>query len=278
MSLIDEALKRARQEAARQDAVAREERYKQVPVIPGLRSRPARSPMPLILSGVVAACLAVGIAIGVGLSREEERPRDTRIAEAVPPRTRVAESAPVQPEPAPALASEVPTAPVLEEAEEEPEQPASPPVQEPSPTPAPDPAEEAARTAAQRAAEREIQLPPAQPEPRIEVRPSQPPVEEPVTGPAAQTPPAVPSQPAQSAPAPTAPAESGTVRTFQREMPVQGGTLRLNGIAFSDQPVALFDDKVVAPGESIAGYKVVAIEPKRVRLEGPGGVVFVELP
>jgi outer membrane biosynthesis protein TonB len=269
MSLIDEALKRARQEAAKQDAVAREERYKQVPVIPGLRSRPSRSPMPLVISGVIAACLAVGIAIGVGLSRDDSRDgenlEETRVAQAAP-ETRVAE---VQPEPAPVPAPAIPTAPVLEEVEEAPE-PTAPPVQEAPAAPAPpDPAEEAA----QRAAQREIQLPPAQPEPRIEIQPSRPPVEEPSIGPALPAP-VVPAQPAPAAPAD----ESGTVRTFQREMPVQGGTLRLNGIAFSDQPVALFDDKVLAPGESIAGYKVVAIEPKRVRLEGPGGVVFVELP
>jgi hypothetical protein len=34
---------------------------------------------------------------------------------------------------------------------------------------------------------------------------------------------------------------------------------------------------VVAPGESVAGYKVLAIEPRRVRLEGLGGVVVVEM-
>lgn len=272
MSLIDEALKRARQEAARQDAVAREERYKQVPVIPALRSRPRRSPLPLILAAVVAVCLAAGIAIGVGLSREGEEPsQETRVAAAAPSPVRVTEPAPVQPEPVPAPASEIPAAPVLEEAEEEPERPAPPPVQETPPAPAPDPVEEAA----QRAAEREIRLPPVQSEPRVEIRPSQPPVEEPATGPAAPTPPVVPPQPAPAAPVVD---ESLTVRTFQREMPVQGGTLRLNGIAYSDQPVALFDDKVVAPGESIAGYRVVSIEPKRVRLEGPGGVVFMELP
>lgn len=272
MSLIDEALKRARQEAARQDAVAREERYRQVPVIPGLRSRPTRSRLPLVLAAVVAACLAAGIAIGVGLSRDGGNPEETRIAE-VAPETRVAEAPRIQAEPAPAPVT--PAAPVLEEVEKTPEEPAAPPVEpvrEAPAAPAPDPAEEAARIAAERAAQREIQLPPAQPEPRTEIPPSRPSVEEPSIGPAA--PPAVPSAPAPAAPAD----ESGTVRTFQREMPVQGGTLRLNGIAFSDQPVALFDDKVVAPGESIAGYKVVAIEAKRVRLEGPGGVVFVELP
>jgi hypothetical protein len=56
-----------------------------------------------------------------------------------------------------------------------------------------------------------------------------------------------------------------------------GGTLRLNGIAFSSQPVALFGDKVVAPGESVSGFTVVAVEAQRVKLQGPGGTVYVTL-
>jgi hypothetical protein len=119
--------------------------------------------------------------------------------------------------------------------------------------------------------QREIVLKPA--------RESEPPA------PAAPTPapadpasvPSTPSAPEPAAPAPVA--ETGEVRTYQQELPLAGGgTLRLNGIAFSEQPVALFGDKVVAPGESVAGYKVLAIEARRVRLEGQGGVVVVEMP
>jgi hypothetical protein len=64
-----------------------------------------------------------------------------------------------------------------------------------------------------------------------------------------------------------------------REVPVPGGgTLRLNGIAFSAaQPVALFGDKVIAPGESVSGFTVVTIEVQRVKLQGPGGTVYVTL-
>ena len=57
MSLIDEALKRARQEAAKQDAAAREQRWRQVPVIPALRVRPRRSGRTLLV--VIAACLVL---------------------------------------------------------------------------------------------------------------------------------------------------------------------------------------------------------------------------
>jgi hypothetical protein len=57
-----------------------------------------------------------------------------------------------------------------------------------------------------------------------------------------------------------------------------GGSLRLNGIAFSEKPVALFGDKVVALGESVGGFTVEQIEAKRVKLRGPeGNVVFVSL-
>ena len=64
-----------------------------------------------------------------------------------------------------------------------------------------------------------------------------------------------------------------------RELPLDGGAvLRLNGIAFSEKPVALFGDKVLAPGESVGGFTVVEIEVKRVKLQGPGGaVVYVSL-
>jgi hypothetical protein len=63
-----------------------------------------------------------------------------------------------------------------------------------------------------------------------------------------------------------------------REVPVEGGgTIRLNGIAMSAKPVALFGDKVIAPGESINGFTVLEIEAKRVKLQGPTGLVYVSL-
>ena len=67
-------------------------------------------------------------------------------------------------------------------------------------------------------------------------------------------------------------------RSYVREVPVPGGgTLRLNGIAFSAQPVALFGDKVVAPGETVSGFTVLQIEAQRVKLQGPAGTVYVSL-
>lgn len=268
MSLIDEALKRARQEASRQDAEARELRYRQVPVIPGLRQRPRRS---WLLPVVIAACLTVGVGIGLGLSFSRNSGKD--IQAALPPAPSASTAAPVS-QPVVQETQEAPPPPVVEEAappvvEAEREESPSPVAPKPAAPPAPEPVpREEPRIADMRT--REISLTPAAPRPQ----PEEPPAPEP----AAPVP--VPSAPVvtePSVPAPT-PAAPGEVRTYQQEMPLAGGgTLRLNGIAFSERPVALFGDKVVAPGESVAGYKVVSIEARRVRLEGAGGTVVVEL-
>jgi len=254
MSLIDEALKRARQEAARQDEAARELRYRQVPVIPGLRA-PARRPW--LLPVVIAALLAVGIGIGFGLSLFRGDGEEQRAAVLPPVASPVRSEPPAEAIPAPAVPEQKPSPlptppPVVVE-----EKPAPPPVEEKQPKE--DPAITDMR-------QREIALSP----PRETQPAAQPAQAEPAPAPAPATQPA--PQPAAPAPA----AEPGEVKTYQQELPLAGGgTLRLNGIAYSEQPVALFGDKVVGPGESVAGYKVVAIEARRVRLEGPGGVVVV---
>lgn len=273
MSLIDEALKRARQEAARQDEAARELRYRQVPVIPGLR-RPDRRFWQLpVLPVIIAACLAVGIAIGLFLSGR--RGEDQRAAVPPPPVAPAAAPAPARPaEPPPQGVQEAQAAPAPAAApspgiEEEPA--AEPPAPE-APVPPVRPVQEEEPAIADMR-EREIVLNPAATRPQ-----SAPEAEPRAAEPAAPVAP----EPAPAAPEPAAPAPAvgaGQERVYQQEMPLAGGgTLRLNGIAYSEQPVALFGDKVVSPGESVAGYKVVAIEPRRVRLEGQGGVVVVEMP
>jgi hypothetical protein len=94
----------------------------------------------------------------------------------------------------------------------------------------------------------------------------------------APSPPPAPAPAPASTPAPPAPAQLTETRSYVREVPLPGGgTLRLNGIALSAQPVALFGDKVVAPGESISGFTVVTIETQRVKLQGPEGTVYVTL-
>ena len=232
MSLIDEALKRARQEAARQDSAQAEGRYARVPVY----APPSRRSRAWLLPVVLAGCLAVGVGVGVGLSR--------RGADPVPPPAPVVEQR-VEPGPpqtvtdAPRIVEEtpVPMAPRMEAP--------APPVHRPEPV-----QEEAPR--------------PVAPAPAIPAPSSPAPAPAPAP-PAAGPEIALPATPPAS--------------TYDREMPLpDGGTLRLNGIAFSGQPVALFGDKVVAPGESINGFTVVEIEPKRVKLQGrDGATVYVTL-
>jgi hypothetical protein len=241
MSLIDEALKRARQEASRQDAAAREARYARVPtyVAPVRRSRS------WLLPGVVAACLVVGAAAGVVISRSPQ-----------------AGPHPLAPSPAPppALPGRWGTpAEVVAKIEEKVEEKAveTPAAEEPV---APKPVEQKPIIEAQR-----VEVP--KPEvPKQERTPAPPPVSSvPIApiGPVVDLPQSPPPEP----------------RSYVREVPVDGGAvLRLNGIAFSDKPVALFGDKVLAPGESVGGFTVVEIEVKRVKLQGPGGaVVYVSL-
>ncbi|HKH46201.1 MAG TPA: hypothetical protein VKM72_16190 [Thermoanaerobaculia bacterium] len=263
MSLIDEALKRARQEAAKQDEAARELRYRQVPVIPGLRPRARRPWLLPVLLAIITACLLVGVGIGLALSgRDGEDQRAAVPPQAAAPRQAASQAAPepLPPSPSiPAVVEDKPAPPVVVEKTPEPRsapEPVAPPAR---PVQSEEPAIADMR-------QREIVLKPT--------RESAPPA----PAPAAPLPVATaPSAPEPAAPAPTE--EAGQVRTYQQELPLAGGgTLRLNGIAFSEQPVALFGDKVVAPGESVAGYKVVAIEARRVRLEGQGGVVVVEMP
>jgi len=237
MSLIDEALKRARQEAARQEATEREARYARVPVY-----MPApRRARPWLLPAVLGACLAVGVAGGVFLARRPSAPAPS------PGPHPLAPSPARPPAPTPSGRGGTPAAavekPVIEELEE-------------SPSPSPG---EAVRA-------------PIPPPPKPAVTP--------VPEPAAVSPPQ---------PAPPAAAQEGPVvalpqpppaeiRSYVREVPVPGGgTLRLNGIAFSTQPVALFGDKVVAPGETVSGFTVLAIEAQRVKLQGPAGTVYVSL-
>jgi hypothetical protein len=237
MSLIDEALKRARQEASRQDAAAREARYARVPtyVAPVRRSRS------WLLPGIVAACLVVGAAAGVVISRSPQ-----------------AGPHPLTPSPAPppALPGRGGTpAEVVAKIEEKVEEKAveTPAAEEPV---APKPLEQKPVIEAQRVEVPKLAPIPAPPLP-VSPMPIAP------IGPVVDLPQSPPPEP----------------RSYVREVPVDGGAvLRLNGIAFSDKPVALFGDKVLAPGESVGGFTVVEIEVKRVKLQGPGGaVVYVSL-
>lgn len=55
-------------------------------------------------------------------------------------------------------------------------------------------------------------------------------------------------------------------------------TLSLNGILWSDKPLAVLNNITVSPGEEISDVTVIAIEPKRVKLQAQGKEFFIRLP
>lgn len=253
MSLISDALKKARQEAARQDSLRQGAPYAVGAVDPPER----RNPLMPLLAGLGAGCLLAGLLFGVawiaGIGPFAKPAKETQVAQT---------PAPVEPTVTPPVTAPEPT-PVVTEAV-----PTPPPV---TPTPVPE----------------------EPPQPVVETRPA-PPVEQPVVPQAAPppvpapeerpvsepspAPPAIQIQPARpAAPAPANPGGLEEGKVYVGEVPVPGGgSLKLNGIAFSQQqPIVVLDGRVMGPGEVIQGFTVVEIQSDRVKLEGHGATVFV---
>jgi hypothetical protein len=258
MSLISDALKKARQEAARQDSLRQGVPYAVGSVEPLAR----RNPLLPLFAGLGAGCLAAGILFAVaymaGWGPFGRPAPEARVAEAAAP-----QSSGVQAEPASPLPAVTETATITEATETTP-----PPAQAaPQAPPAAAPALE-------------------EPRPQIEMRPTVP-VEPPVVRPEPQAaPPPVEERPAPAlvpaAPAPQASAAGGSGdlvdgRVYVAEVPVPGDEpVKLNGIAFSqDQPVAVLDGRVMGPGETIKGFTIISIESGRVKLQGHGTTVFL---
>jgi len=256
MSLISDALKKARQEAARQDSLRQG-----VPYAVGSVEPPARrNPLLPLFAGLGAGCLAAGILFAVaymaGWGPFGKPAPEARVAETVVPPVGVQASEPVALPPAAVVTETTETTP--------------PPVQAaPQETPSTAPA-------------------PEEPQPQIEMRPTVP-AEPPAVRPESQaTPPPVPAPaeerpapaPVPQAPAAPAPEDSGDLtdaKVYVAELPVPGDEpVKLNGIAFSqDQPVAVLDGRVMGPGETIKGFTIISIESGRVKLQGHGTTVFL---
>jgi hypothetical protein len=246
MSLISDALKKARQEAARQDSLRQGVPYAVGPVDSPDRRRTL---VPLLAGLAVGAVLAGGVAGFVYFTdREPAAAEEVRVAEAAPP----------------AVVQEVPETAPAPEATAPPVVPTLPPVvTEPPP---------AVTIPPERVPEAAAPVPPPaaqpQPDPEIRLEPSQPSVPQP------EEPSPIPGEPI-----PVAPPPAQESKSFVEDVPVPGGgTLRLNGIAFSTvSPVAVIDGKVVGPGEVVQGFTVVEIQQNRVKLEGHGETVYVSL-
>jgi hypothetical protein len=241
MSLISDALKKARQEAARQDALRQG-----VPYAIGAADAPVRrAPWLSLLAGLGAGCLLAGVVFALayfaGWGPFRKGGVETRVAQAA--------QAPVPTVPQPSV-----TPPPVAE-------PAAPPVAPVvKPQEAPPPAAAVAPTIPK----------PEPPRKEPESAPVQPPpVRRPAPEPAAPAPiPTSEAEPLVPNPAPIAPAlapqpspsgglEEGKV--YPGEVPVPGGgLLKLNGIAYSqDHPIAVLGGRVMGPGESVQGFTVV---------------------
>ncbi len=257
MSLISDALKKARQEAARQDSLR-----PGLPYAVGAATAPApRAPWISLLAGLGAGCLLAAaifaLAFFGGWGPFHKPAPQTEVAAAPAPQ-------PVTAPPSQAALSEPPPQPVAV-------------VEAPAPKPAPEPPKrepEAVRPAPQ------PQTPPVvlAPHPAPEAAPATPPVTvAPAPQPATEAPAPAPA-PIQAAPAPSTP-EGGLVEgsTYSGELPVPGGgSVKLNGIVYSpDHPIAVLDGRVMGPGENVQGFTVVAIESGRVKLQGHGATVYL---
>ena len=282
MSLINEALRKARLEAARQDAASRGISY------PTIERAPRRPPLAPILTAVALLAVAGGLFYWLGTRSARD---GVEIGEAGETVTVV----PAEPE---STSSEPPAgdtaAPARMETEPTAAEPATarrsetvPAPNEPTPAPA-------------RTQPRPI---PPSPDPRPEpVTPAEPVARPtpPATIPADPVPVPVATEPETAAPIestnmPVAPVTPGTAtdptpgpapeavtpvsETFVREASIPGvGQLRLGGIAWSErQPFALINGRVVGPGDRIQGLQVAAVSRGEVVLRAEGGGYVLRL-
>jgi hypothetical protein len=261
MSLISDALKKARQEAARQDSL-----QPGLPYAVGAATAPApRAPWISLLAGLGAGCLLAAAIFAMayfgGWGPFHKPAAQTQVAAAPP--------APTSAAPSPQPVTAPPSQPAVQEPPPKPVVVVETPAPKPAPEPPPKREPEAVRPAPQ------SQTPPA-----VAITPH--PVPEPAPQPAAEAPAPAPA-PVQAAPTPAAPPQSapegGLVEgnTYTGELPVPGGgSVKLNGIVYSpDHPIAVLDGRVMGPGENVQGFTVVAIESGRVKLQGHGATVYL---
>ncbi|HEV2856297.1 MAG TPA: hypothetical protein VHC97_26135 [Thermoanaerobaculia bacterium] len=267
MSLISEALKKARQEAARQDSLRQGVPYAVGAVDPPSR----RNPLLPVLAGLGAGCLVAALLFGIawmgGLGPFAKPVQEAQVAQAPAsaPAPALAITEPTvaaqeaTPAPAPVVTETTPPAPAPPPAPEERPQPV-----ETRPAPAPPVEQPVVRLEPQTA-------PPPAPAPAEEQPPA---VLVPEPSPA---PPTIQIQPTTPRPAPEGSGDLEEGKVYTGELPVPGGgSVKLNGIAFSqDQPVAVLDGRVMGPGEVIQGFTIVSIESGRVKLQGHGMTVFL---
>ncbi|MFL6193221.1 MAG: hypothetical protein ACJ75H_03565 [Thermoanaerobaculia bacterium] len=253
MSLISDALKKARQEAARQDALRQG-----MPYAVGAADPPARNPWLPLAAGLGAGCLLAAVVFLFAWTAGWG-PFAAKTAAPAPTALPQVAQAP-QPTPAVTIEEQPPAVPPR----------AVPQAAIPEVTTAPPPLPEPVRPQPEPPVQPVQEAPPA---PSIQVTPSNP-----TPAPQQQPEPAPETAPAPPAPVQEDPAKA-EAQSFVREVPVPGGgTLTLNGIAYSpDRPIAVVDGKVIGPGEVVQGFTVVEIQANRLKLQGHGTTVYVSL-
>jgi hypothetical protein len=261
MSLISDALKKARQEAARQDSLRQG-----MPYAIGVADAPVRrAPRISLQAGLGAGCLLAAVVFAVaffaGWGPFHKPVAATQVAAA--PAAPIPTAVPVAQMPAPAAlpsappetpqSSPAPAKPVPETPRQTDEPGPAPRIETPSPPPVPRKA--APETAPAAPAPTSTPAPAAEAPESVAAAPSPPPAAAPATG------------------------SGGLVdgQTYAGEVPVPGGgSVKLNGIVFSsDQPIAVLDGRVMGPGEVVQGFTILAIESGRVKLQGHGATVYL---
>ena len=271
MSLIDEALKRARMEAAQRAA---EQEGLPYPAIPRHRA-PRRRPV-WLAAAVLVLALVGGIALGRWLASGGPPSED-------PPLVAGAVAAPATTAPAPA-------APEVDDAAAS--RPAPPPARPIEPAPAAPEAQRGPATSRRQPSEPPRAAPPATV-----------PAETPRPGPQPSANRPAAAQPPQPAAAPTAVTDSrsGVLLVLPDPAVVEpavaevtapapdeshvasysipgGGAIALDGIAWSETgPFALINGRVVGPGSEVESFTLERIGPGHVVLQGDGRRIRIDL-
>lgn len=248
MSLINEALKRARDEAVRREAST-----KGIPLAPAAPTRERNRWLPILVLGLTLA-LVVSLVVTVNLA--SKLPAVTQTA-AMEDAARVEPMAETELEPVVSASTEAaPTTPVVAPSDPVPAMVEPAPPRQESPRPQDSPPARESPLAQQTSSAR------------------------PQAGPAAQLETVEPRSPSptQQVASPDRPVEAeGRVFVLSAEL-AGGQSVDLGGIAWSETgPYALLNGRVVGLGEWVQGYRVSQIDPGQVILERDDDRVVVRL-
>ena len=289
MSLIDEALKRARMEAAQKAAEGEDLPYPTIPRHLGPRRRSGWL-VPLVVALAVIAGVAAGLLLASrgGSAGEQlaERGLEAGSPSTVSPPAPVAAAAtsladgsdpgentaaaPTEPEPA----GKAPTSPAQSlPSGQGPTSPARS-------LPTPDRPEAAPAMVQPAATNRPSPAPPPSSSPTADPEPPSAPSAATVTDPESGVLLVLPQRPGQTEAEPVAgPASDTSDESYAQQYPLpSGGAIELGGIAWSETgPFALINGRVVGPGSVIEGYTLERIRPGHVVLNGDGRRIHLSL-